>query len=97
MRSGGPSAKNIRPFVVWWRVTVGLFRRSGGVRSSRGLASGSSIREIAKRLDRVASTVSREVARHGGRADYRANEADSAAALCQKLRMGAGKIFKSQS
>jgi hypothetical protein len=27
---------------------------------SRGLASGSSIREIAKRLDRVASTVSRE-------------------------------------
>ena len=28
---------------------------------SRGLASGSSIREIAKRLDRVASTVSREV------------------------------------
>jgi len=32
---------------------------------SRGLTSGSSIREIAKRLDRVASTVSREVARHG--------------------------------
>jgi transposase, IS30 family len=43
---------------------------------SRGLASGSSIREIAKRLDRVASTVSREVARHGGRPVYRANEAD---------------------
>src|SRR6266403_3077545 len=46
---------------------------------SRGLASGSSIREIAKRLDRVASTVSREVARHGGRPDYRANEADDQA------------------
>jgi hypothetical protein len=46
---------------------------------SRGLASGSSIREIAKRLDRVASTVSREVARHGGRPEYRANEADSQA------------------
>src|SRR6266404_6015695 len=45
----------------------------------RGLASGSSIREIAKRLDRVASTVSREVARHGGRPDYRANEADDQA------------------
>src|SRR5881409_1222223 len=46
---------------------------------SRGLASGSSIREIARRLDRVASTVSREVARHGGRPEYRANEADSQA------------------
>jgi transposase, IS30 family len=46
---------------------------------SRGIASGSSIREIAKRLDRVASTVSREVARHGGRPEYRANEADSQA------------------
>src|SRR6202043_2130644 len=46
---------------------------------SRGLASGSSIREIAKRLDRVASTVSREVARHGGRPEYRDNEANSQA------------------
>ena len=46
---------------------------------SRGLASGSSIREIAKRLDRVASTVSREVARHGGRPEYRAKGADSQA------------------
>jgi IS30 family transposase len=43
---------------------------------SRGIASGSSIRAIAKRLDRAASTVSREVARHGGRPVYRANEAD---------------------
>src|SRR6516165_2315621 len=34
---------------------------------SRGLASGSSIREIAKCLERAVSTVSREVARHGGR------------------------------
>jgi IS30 family transposase len=46
---------------------------------SRGIASGSSIREIAKRLDRAASTVSREVARHGGRPVYRASEADSEA------------------
>jgi IS30 family transposase len=46
---------------------------------SRGIASGWSIREIARRLDRVASTVSREVARHGGRPEYRANEADSQA------------------
>ena len=43
---------------------------------SRGIASGSSIREIARRLDRAASTVSREVARHGGRAAYRAHDAD---------------------
>ena len=43
---------------------------------SRGIASGSSIREIAKGLQRAVSTVSREVARHGGRPQYRANEAD---------------------
>ena len=43
---------------------------------SRGIASGSSIRGIAKELQRAASTVSREVARHGGRPLYRANEAD---------------------
>ncbi len=46
---------------------------------SRGLASGSSIREIAKCLERAVSTVSREVARHGGRPEYRATEADSEA------------------
>jgi IS30 family transposase len=43
---------------------------------SRGIASGSSIREIAKGLQRAVSTVSREVARHGGRPLYRASEAD---------------------
>jgi IS30 family transposase len=43
---------------------------------SRGIACGWSIREIAKRLERAASTVSREVARHGGRPEYRASEAD---------------------
>ena len=43
---------------------------------SRGIASGSSIREIAEGLQRAASTVSREVARHGGRPLYRATEAD---------------------
>jgi transposase, IS30 family len=66
---------------------VGLFRRRSllalSLREreeiSRGLACGSSIRKIAKRLDRVASTVSREAARHGGRPEYRANEADSQA------------------
>jgi len=34
---------------------------------SRGIASGTSIREIARGLERAASTVSREVVRHGGR------------------------------
>jgi transposase, IS30 family len=46
---------------------------------SRGIAAGSSIREIARRLERAASTVSREVARHGGRPAYRAHEADGQA------------------
>jgi IS30 family transposase len=43
---------------------------------SRGLASGSSIHDIAKGLERAASTVSREITRHGGRPEYRAQEAD---------------------
>ena len=46
---------------------------------SRGIASGSSMRVIAQRLRRASSTVSREVARHGGRAQYRANQADQQA------------------
>jgi len=36
---------------------------------SRGIASGSSFRAIATRLSRATSTVSREVARHGGRSE----------------------------
>jgi len=43
---------------------------------SRGIASGASIREIARCLSRAVSTVSREVTRHGGRSVYRASEAD---------------------
>ena len=43
---------------------------------SRGMASDSSIREIASCLHRAASTVSREIARHGGRPTYRAYDAD---------------------
>src|SRR3984957_7364310 len=46
---------------------------------SRGIASGCSMRVIAQRLRRAPCTVSREVARHGGRAQYRANEADQQA------------------
>ena len=46
---------------------------------SRGIASGWSLCEIAGHLDRAASTVSREVARHGGRPAYRAHDADGQA------------------
>jgi IS30 family transposase len=63
---------------IWRRSLLALTLRERE-EISRRLASGSSIREIAKCLDRVASTVSREVARHGGRSEYRANAADSQA------------------
>jgi IS30 family transposase len=43
---------------------------------SRGIASGSSLREIARHLGRAVSTVSREVTRHAGRLGYRAQDAD---------------------
>jgi len=46
---------------------------------SRGIASGCSMRAIAQSLSRALSTVSREIARHGGRAQYRANQADQQA------------------
>jgi IS30 family transposase len=43
---------------------------------SRGMAAGNSFRAIAKTLNRAVSTVSQEVARHGGRSGYRAAQAD---------------------
>ena len=46
---------------------------------SRGLASGESLRAIARRLGRPASTVCREVNRNGGRRNYRATKADERA------------------
>jgi transposase, IS30 family len=46
---------------------------------SRGIASAASLREIARHLGRVVSTVSREVTRHGGRPVYRAHDADQQA------------------
>jgi IS30 family transposase len=48
---------------------------------SRGLSSGESFRSIARRLGRAPSTVSREVARHGGGTRYRANHADYEASV----------------
>ena len=87
MRSVVPLAKNIPRFGVWCHVTGELLRRRALLaltlrereEISRGLASGSSLREIAKGLERAVSTVSREVARHGGRPAYRASQADSEA------------------
>src|SRR2546422_3717750 len=43
---------------------------------SRGLAAGESGRAIARRLDRSPATICREITRHGGRARYRAADAD---------------------
>ena len=46
---------------------------------SRGVASGEGVRTMARRLGRAPSTVSRELARNGGRRGYRAQAADAAA------------------
>jgi len=46
---------------------------------SRGIAAGISIRQIAGNLGRSPSTVSREIARHGGVKRYRAAQADAKA------------------
>ncbi len=46
---------------------------------SRGVAAGESLRTIASRLGRAASTISREVPGNGGRLRYRAHRADRAA------------------
>jgi len=46
---------------------------------SRSLATGQSIRSIAKLLGRAPSTVSREISRNGGQSSYRASQADQAA------------------
>ena len=46
---------------------------------SRGLARGTSLRQISLQLRRAPSTVGREVRRHGGRRRYRATVADAVA------------------
>ena len=46
---------------------------------SRGMAMALSIRQIATRLGRAPSTISREITRHGGAHTYRAAEADAQA------------------
>ncbi len=87
-------------------VRPGVRRRSARALSlvereeiSRGVAGGQSLRAIAARLGRAPSTVSREVARHGGRSEYRACVSDRRAqrrtrrpkraklAVCRRLAM----------
>ena len=63
---------------------------------SRSMAEGHSIRSIASRLGRAASTVSRELSRNGGRAAYRASEADSAA-WTRALRPECCKLAKKRA
>ena len=48
---------------------------------SRGIASGESARQIAARLGRAASSISREIKANGGRGAYRACEAETTARL----------------
>ena len=83
-------ASHIVAFAVWCCLAEGFHQQSAGAHRwhstlaeredlSRGIASGWSIREIARHLTRAASTVSREVSRHGGRLIYRAHEADEQA------------------
>ena len=83
----GRSAGSIRAFVeasggvrpaVWHRSVrhLSLVERE---EISRGVAAGESLRVIGRRLGRAPSTLSREVARNGGRRRYRAHRADRAA------------------
>ena len=86
-RAFGKEHSSIRCLV---RVTVGLLRQYGGVRSSRSrcgsarksLGGWLPVRRTVRLpnvLERAVSTVSREVARHGGRPAYRASQADGEA------------------
>src|SRR4029077_18133923 len=52
---------------------------SGREEISRGIAAGDTLRAIARGLHRDVSTVTQEVARHGGREGYRAAHADQMA------------------
>ncbi len=86
-RDLGRSAGSIRAFVEsWGGVRPPIRLRSCRHLSlvereeiSRGVAAGESLRMVAARLGRAPSTVSRELARNGGRSSYRAHRADRAA------------------
>jgi IS30 family transposase len=55
------------------------YRASASEEISRGIAAGDTLRAIARGLHRAVSTVSQELARHGGREGYRAAHADQMA------------------
>ena len=86
-RDLGRSAASIRGFVEsWGGVRPEPRRRSERHLSfdereeiSRGVAAGDSLRMVATRLGRAPSSISRELARNGGRHRYRAHHADRAA------------------
>ena len=86
-RDLGRSAASIRAFVEsWGGVRPAPRRRSERHLSfyereeiSRGVAAGDSLRMVATRLGRAPSTISRELARNGGRHRYRAHHADRTA------------------
>ena len=86
-RDLGRSAGSIRAFVESWggvrprvrhrsRKHLSLVERE---EISRGVAAGESLRMVAAQLGRAPSTVSRELARNGGRSSYRAHRADRSA------------------
>ncbi|WP_425569311.1 helix-turn-helix domain-containing protein [Nonomuraea salmonea] len=64
----------------------GRLTRQDRQRIAAGLAEGRSYAEIARRLDRPTSTVSREVGRNGGPSDYRPERAHQAAARRARRR-----------
>ena len=86
-RALGLTAGGVRAYLVrCGGIRPALRRRAPGRLSlsereeiSRGLAAGLSLRVIADELGRAPSTVSREVAAHGGRDRYRAAPADQLA------------------
>jgi len=86
-RDLGRSAASIRAFVEsWGGVRPPVRRRSSRHLSlvereeiSRSVAAGDSLRIVAARIGRAPSTISRELARNGGRVGYRAHHADRAA------------------
>ena len=86
-RMGISRPATVRDFLAW----TGGVRRAPPCRSprqlsaaereeiSRGVAAGQGCRTIARSLGRAPSTISRELARNGGRGGYRAHVADAGA------------------
>jgi len=83
-RDLGRSAGSIRAFVESWGGVRPRVRRRAECHLlltereeiSRGVAAGDSLRMVAARIGRAPSTISRELARNGGRGEYRAYRAD---------------------